>query len=121
MNRRELLQSATLMPMLDLPLASQGNPPDTEGGRDSAIALYPQTNHFRQVIPLDGFWDFLPDPQDHWALHPGRDDLARLLLVDHGQGEGALELLDRLLQRPAGIARIILLDEVAYDLGVRFR
>jgi beta-glucuronidase len=67
-DRRQFLQAtgaaAVLLAANDLGI-SQDAPVETSDTTGfSGLALYPQTNPYRQVISLDGFWDFQTDPQN---------------------------------------------------------
>lgn len=64
MNRRELMQTAGLVGLAQQAAPSQNTAPETNTAGTTGLALYPQTNAFRQVLALDGFWDFLPDPKE---------------------------------------------------------
>ncbi len=83
LNRRELLQAATLAALVDQTSAAQESLPATETAGYSGLALYPQTNNCRQVIGLDGFWDFLHDPQNEGVRlgRPGGFNNARAIAV----------------------------------------
>jgi beta-glucuronidase len=64
MNRRQLMQAAGLAGLAQQAAAPQSTAPETSTAGVVGLALYPQTNASRQVIALDGFWDFLPDPKE---------------------------------------------------------
>jgi hypothetical protein len=57
MNRRELLQSASLAAFLDLPLPSQDGQETIQSYIPAGVPLYPQINPFRQVICPGVFLD----------------------------------------------------------------
>lgn len=67
-DRRQFLQAtgaaALLVAAGDIGMA-QDTPVETNNTAGPAgLALYPQNNPYRQVISLDGFWDFRTDPDD---------------------------------------------------------
>ena len=84
-SRRELVQAATLVALAEQPSVAQSSAAvgETQPGRFNGLALYPQTNRCRQVIGLDGFWDFLPDAQDQGVRQGWRQGLrgARAIAV----------------------------------------
>lgn len=47
-----------------MPFLAQDRPAENQSEVPAGPPLYPQINAFRQVISLDGFWDFLPDPEE---------------------------------------------------------
>jgi len=53
-----------MVPFLEEPFLAQDQPAASNSGTPAGPPLYPQINAFRQVISLDGFWDFLPDPDE---------------------------------------------------------
>ena len=66
-DRRQFLQAAgaagILMAAGEM-VAAQNAPLETrDTAGTSGLALYPQVNPYRQVISLDGFWDFRTDPE----------------------------------------------------------
>ena len=63
-NRRQLLQAAGATALLGAQAAGQNSVPETNTAGLLGLALYPQSNPYRQVMGLDGFWDFLPDPEN---------------------------------------------------------
>lgn len=67
-DRRQFLQAtgaaAVLLAAGDLAIAQDALIETNNTAGFSGLALYPQTNAFRQVISLDGFWDFRVDPKN---------------------------------------------------------
>ncbi len=67
-DRRQFLQAtgaaALLVAAGDLGIAQNTTVETSNIAGPAGLALYPQTNPYRQVISLDGFWDFRTDPDD---------------------------------------------------------
>lgn len=67
-DRRQFLQASGAAALLaatgDIGMAQNAPVETANTAGPTGLALYPQTNPYRQVISLDGFWDFRTDPDD---------------------------------------------------------
>ena len=68
LDRRQFLQTtgaaAVLLAAGEYGAAQQTRPVVTDASDRGGLALYPQTNPYRQVMSLDGFWQFRTDPSE---------------------------------------------------------
>ncbi len=94
-NRRDLLKSAGAAALFAAQAAGQISPPvETSAGVHAGIALYPQTNPFRQVIELGGFWDFRADTDSSGAMNEGGFSGGRLIAVPASWNDQFTDLRD---------------------------
>jgi beta-glucuronidase len=68
LDRRQFLQTTGAAALLaaagEFATAQVASMKTSSTAAATGLALYPQTNAYRQVMPLDGFWQFRADPDD---------------------------------------------------------